>query len=173
MIERRLAALEIRAANRGLTGYAAVFGVRAEIRDFSEVVRPGAFQRTLASGGDVTALIDHMPSRVLGRTKSGTLRLNEDSRGLAFDIELPKTSYANDLLEVVRRGDAGGCSFAFTVVDERWDGDVRELRSVDLREISIITGGQPAYPETIVQARSRPQLFPLVAVRRRFLESVR
>lgn len=173
MMERRTASLEIRAANKGLTGYAAVFGVAATIKDYTETILPGAFRHTLAANKDVVALIDHMPNRVLGRTRSNTLRLAEDTRGLQFDIELPDTTYARDLAEIVRRGDAGGCSFGFHVLDERWSGDHRELRSIDLREISIITGGEPAYAATSVQARSRPQSFPRVAVRRRYLETVR
>ena len=156
MIERRAASLEIRAAGKGLSGYAAVYNVAAEIRDYTKSILPGAFRHTLAAGKDVVALQDHMPSRPLGRTRSNTLRLSEDTRGLQFDLDLPDTSYARDVLEIVKRGDAGGCSFGFLVIDERWDGDHRQLRSIDLREISIITGGQPAYPETVVQARSRP-----------------
>lgn len=173
-VERRAAALEIRAAGRGLTGYAAVFGVAATIKDYTETIMPGAFRHTLAANRDVVALQDHMSNRPLGRTRSGTLHLREDARGLQFDISLPDTTYAHDLLEIVRRGDAGGCSFGFVAIDERWNGDIRELRSIDLREISIITGGEPAYTATSVQARSRPRpAFPRVAVRRRFLESIR
>ena len=57
------------------------------------------------------------------------------------------------------------------VIDERWDGDKRELRSVDLKEISVVSAW-PAYDGTIVQARSRPVLFPRVALARRYLDTV-
>jgi uncharacterized protein len=171
-IERRALSAELRVKGRRLTGYAATFGVTASINDFTETILPGAFRHTLAASKDILALVDHDTSRVLARTRSNTLRLSEDSHGLQFDLDLPSTSYANDTLALVERGDAGGMSFGFLPIDERWDGDHRELRSVDLREISIVSAF-PAYSETSVQARSRPVHFPLVAVRRRYLETLR
>ena len=104
-LERR-AAIEIRAKGRRLEGYAAVFNEETRIADFREIIRPGAFRTSLA--GDVLALADHDASKVLGRTKSGTLRLAEDSRGLAFDLDVPGTSLGNDILALAERGDLGG-----------------------------------------------------------------
>ncbi len=69
-------------------------------------------------------------SIVLGRkTKSGTLRLSEDSTGLHFDCDLPKTQAANDLRELIRRGDIDQCSSGFRTVDDSWaeNGTRREL----------------------------------------------
>lgn len=172
-MERRGTSLELRAKGRRLSGYAATFGTEARIgKDFTETISVGAFRKTLASGSDVLALVDHNPCQVLARTRSSTLRLSEDSRGLHFDIDLPNTSYGRDVLELVERNDAGGMSFGFVAVDERWDGDHRVLYSVDLKEISVVSAF-PAYSGTIVQARSRPQLFPRVAARRRLLDSLR
>ncbi|MPZ36771.1 MAG: HK97 family phage prohead protease [Rhizobiales bacterium] len=171
MIERRAFAAELRAKGRRLEGYAAVFGAEARISDYVETIAPGAFAISLSAGKDVLALVDHDTSRVLARTKSGSLRLSEDSRGLAFDLDLPNTTVANDLLALAERGDLGGMSFAFIPIDERWERDRRELRSVDLKEISVVQSW-PAYEGTLVQARSRPVLFPRVAVARRFLESL-
>src|SRR6266478_6813577 len=87
--EVRSAPLEIRAKGRRLEGYAATFNTEARIADFVEIVAPGAFSKSLI--GDVLALADHDPSRMLARTKSGTLRLVEDSRGLQFDLDVPAT----------------------------------------------------------------------------------
>jgi uncharacterized protein len=173
-MERRAASLELRAKGRRLSGYAATFGTEARINDFVETISVGAFRKTLTSGTDVLALVDHDPHRVLARTRSSNLRLMEDSRGLEFDMTVPDTSYGRDILELVTRGDAGGMSFGFVAVEERWDGDHRILNSVDLKEISVVSAF-PAYSQTIVQARSRPsqQLFARVAARRRFLESIR
>ena len=171
-MERRAAPLELRAQGRRLTGYAATYGTEARINDFTETILPGAFRQTLAANKDVLALVDHDVGRVLARIRSKTLRLNEDSRGLQFDLDIPDTTYGRDVLELVTRGDAGGMSFGFIVIDERWDGDHRELRSVDLKEISVVSAF-PAYGQTVVQARSRPRLLPRVAVRRRFLDIVR
>ena len=67
--------------------------------------------------------------------------------------------------------DLGGMSFAFVPLRERWDGDHRELRSVDLKEISVVQSF-PAYEGTIITARSRPVLFPSVALARRYLETL-
>lgn len=156
-MERRAFSLELRAARgnpRRLEGYAATFGVDTQIGNFVETIRAGAFAESLASGRDVLALVDHAPDKLLARTRSGSLRLSEDSRGLAFDISLPQTSLAHDVLALAERGDIGGMSFGFKAKDERWSGDRRELRAVELHEISIVSAW-PAYENTVVEARSR------------------
>jgi HK97 family phage prohead protease len=156
MMERRAFQIELRASGnpRRLEGYAATFGVEARVGDFLETIRAGAFAATLASGADVLALVDHDPTRVLGRTRSGTLRLSEDSRGLHFDVTLPDTQAAHDVLALAERGDIGGMSFGFRATGENWSGKRRELRAVELREISVVSAW-PAYSNTIVEARSR------------------
>lgn len=160
-IERRAAAAEIRAAGRKLEGYAATFGIEARIGSFVETIAAGAFAASLADGGDKLALVDHDPARVLARTRSGTLRLAEDSRGLSFSLDVPDTQAGRDVLALAERGDLGGMSFAFkTRPDgERWAGNRRELRSVDLAEISIVQAW-PAYAGTTIAARHRAPLEP-------------
>ncbi|WP_292527818.1 HK97 family phage prohead protease [Methylocystis sp.] len=156
-MERRAFAFELRAAGsnpRRLEGYAATFGVDTQIGDFVETIRGGAFAASLASGRDIIGLVDHDPSRVLGRTRSGTLRLSEDQRGLHFAIDVPDTTLARDVLTLAERGDLGGASFGFRAVDEHWSGDRRELRVIELHEISIVSAW-PAYETTVVEARSR------------------
>ena len=158
-IERRAAAAQIRAAGRRLEGYAAVFGAETRIGSFVESIAPGAFVATLGDGGDKLALVDHDPGKVLARTRSGTLRLSEDTRGLAFSLDVPDTTTGRDVLALAERGDIGGASFAFTVRKggEAWQGDRRELRALDLREISIVLAF-PAYSQTTVAARSRSSI---------------
>lgn len=170
-MERRAAIVELRAAGRRLEGYAATFNTEARVADFVETIAPGAFAGSLASGADVLALADHDPTRLLARTRSGTLRLSEDSKGLAFDIDLPLTTLGADVLALVERGDLGGMSFAFTVPPggERWQGRRRELRAVNLKEISVVSSW-PAYDGTTLQARS---LAPRLRLARMFLETVR
>lgn len=155
MTERRSALIELRAAGRRLEGYAATFGTEARIADFAETIAPGAFSASLATGGDILALVDHDPTRLLARTRSGSLRLSEDSKGLAFEIDAPDTQSGRDVLALAERGDLGGMSFAFTVPPggDRWEGRKRELRAVNLREISVVSSW-PAYAGTSVQARS-------------------
>lgn len=151
--ERRSASIEVRAKGRRLEGHAALFGVEARIGTFSETIRAGAFKGSL--GRDVLALVDHDPGRVLARTRSGTLRLAEDTRGLAFDLDLPDTGIGRDVLAMAERGDLGGMSFGFTAEPggEAWNGSKRELRAVTLHEISVVLAW-PAYQGTVVQARS-------------------
>jgi hypothetical protein len=174
--ERRTFQIEFRAAGskpRRLEGYAAIFGKETRVGDFSETVRAGAFAASLASGRDILALADHDPARVLGRTSSRTLRLAEDSRGLAFSLDLPDTQAANDILALAARNDLGGMSFGFTATDQKWNGDRRELCAVDLHEISVVSAW-PAYDGTIVEARSALRREPVNSdLMRRFLELLR
>jgi HK97 family phage prohead protease len=174
-VERRAFALEVRAARgnpRRLEGYAATFGTEARIGGFVETIRAGTFAESLASRRDVLGLVDHDPARVLGRTKSGTLRLSEDARGLAFSIDLPDTQTARDVLALAERGDLGGMSFGFTATDENWTGDMRELRAVTLHEISIVQSW-PAYSNTTIEARARIAPPPRLALARRYLDTMR
>jgi HK97 family phage prohead protease len=152
--ERRSSPLEIRARGRRLEGHAALFGVEAPIGGFREKIAPGAFSGSLR--GDVLALVDHDPGKVLARTRSGTLRLSEDTRGLAFDLDVPQTSAGIDVLALAERGDLGGASFGFRVREggERWEGNLRTLTDVELFEVSIVSSW-PAYEGTVVNARSR------------------
>ncbi|MGE4324157.1 MAG: HK97 family phage prohead protease [Sphingobium sp.] len=152
-IERR-AFFEVRTAGRRIEGYAATFNAEADLGAFRERIAPGAFRGALA--GDILALLDHDPGNVLGRTRSGTLRLSEDSRGLAFSLDLPDTRAGRDVLELAQRNDLGGMSFGFTVPKggESWQGETRTLRAIDLKEISIVQAW-PAYPDTEIALRSR------------------
>tara|TARA_R110001592_G_scaffold7065_6_gene39734 strand:- start:39695 stop:40216 length:522 start_codon:yes stop_codon:yes gene_type:complete len=168
IIERRVA-VEVRAANRRLEGYAALFDAEANLGSFHESIRAGAFSEALKSN-DILALFDHDPARLLARTKSGTLRLLEDQRGLQFELDIPDTQAGNDALVLAERGDLGGMSFGFSVLPngEKWEGKRRTLLNVDLREISVVSSW-PAYDGTSVNARSAtPRLNRL----KRYLETV-
>ena len=182
-IERRTS-LELRAGGDAksprLVGYAAVFDSPSQdLGGFTEIVRPGAFKRSLAGALDPLALVQHMPQLVLGRRSAGTLRLSEDAKGLAFEVDMPDTVAARDLLVSVERGDVKGCSFAFATPagGDRWEmrGDkvVRELLDVDLHEITVTA--QPAYLDTTVAKRSFELKFaapPRLRALRRYLETV-
>ncbi|PEZ05558.1 HK97 family phage prohead protease [Bacillus sp. AFS018417] len=134
-----------------ITGYAAVFNSKTSIGGwFEEIIEPGAFARSLSENGDIRALFNHNWDNVLGRTKSGTLRLEEDERGLKFEIELPNTSVGRDLAESMSRGDINQCSFGFWITEETWDYNVepslRTIHEVELYEISVVS--IPAYDDT-------------------------
>ena len=171
-VERR-AAVELTLDGRRLRGYAAVFGVEAQIADFGETVQKGAFAASIGRGDDVLALVDHDPKRLLGRTRSGTLGLAEDERGLAFDIALPDTALARDVLALVERGDVGGASFGFRVPKggDRWQGRSRTLVNVDLVDISVVQA-IPAYPGTLVHARAQQAPVLRLDLVRRFVELI-
>lgn len=139
-----------------IAGYAAIFDEPTEIGDyFIEEVAPGAFSETL-KGGDVLAYFGHDRNRVLGRQSSKTLRLTEDSKGLAVEIDLPDTTDGRDAMKLIDRGDIQGMSFGFRVTKEEWDetGDTpkRTIQQVDLFEVSIVS--EPAYDGTSIALRS-------------------
>ena len=152
-IERR-GVTGLTASGRTLSGYVATFGTEARIGGFTERIAPGAFKASLASGRDILALLDHKPDSLLGRTSSGTLKLSEDAKGLRFDLQLPDTQHGRDLIALAERRDLGGMSFGFVATDEAWAGDTRELRAVDLHEISVVQSW-PAYSQTEISLRHR------------------
>jgi HK97 family phage prohead protease len=173
-VERRALAGQLRAdtAGRKLTGYAAVFSQDTRIGSFTERIAAGAFRASLSAGSDVLALADHDPARLLARTRSGTLRLAEDARGLAFDLDVPDTQLGHDILALAQRGDLGGASIGFRVVDDHWSAaDRRELRAVELVEVSIVQAF-PAYPQTSVVARSWATRTMTPAARRRLIDTL-
>jgi uncharacterized protein len=163
------------AKGKTLTGYAAVFNSEANLGSFSEVIRPGAFAKSLATGSNVRALYHHEGNALLGTTRSGTLKLQEDAHGLRFDLSLPATSHGNDLAILVERGDVAGCSFGFRVADggDRWEQRggqmVRELLTVDLEEVTLTA--DPAYADTTVAMRNRPHQQCFVDLNRIWLET--
>ena len=139
-----------------ITGHAAVFDkLSLDLGFFREKIDPGAFTKSLKTA-DVRALFNHNPNFVLGRTKSGTLSLEEDNRGLAVSISPPDTSYARDLRASMKRGDIDQMSFAFETVVDKWDESTnpptRTLMEVKLLDVSPVTF--PAYPQTNVKARA-------------------
>ncbi|WP_287740671.1 HK97 family phage prohead protease [Diaphorobacter sp.] len=150
----------LQATGKTLHGYAAVFNSEANLGTFSEVIRPGAFAKSLATGSNIRALYQHDGTALLGTTRGGTLQLREDAKGLAFTLALPDTSHGRDLAILVDRGDVQGCSFGFRVNpggdrwEERGSTMVRELLDVDLAEITLTS--DPAYSDTTVALRSKP-----------------
>lgn len=161
-----------------LAGYAAVFNSESQdLGGFVEVIRPGAFAASLGDGANVSALWQHADNALLGTTRAGTLRLREDQRGLAFELDLPPTTVGNDLAVLVERGDVAGCSFGFRV---RTNGDkwevrgstvVRELLDVQLIEITLTH--DPAYIDTTVAKRSLAANLTPILPEARWLETIR
>lgn len=145
---------EVREAPDGngmtFTGYAAVFNSPSEPLPFRETVAPGAFTRSLRARNDIKLLWNHESGTVLGSTRAGTLRLEEDSVGLKVTADLPDTQAGRDAAYLIRRGDVDSMSFGFSVPagGDEWsaDGKERTLKSVRLFEASIVS--TPAYAAT-------------------------
>ena len=147
---------EIRADGDKMTfsGYAAVFNSDSEPLPFTERIAPGAFKRTLQARNDVKLLWNHDSGEVLASTRSGTMRLFEDSKGLRVEADLAPTTRGKDLSILMQRGDVNKMSFGFNVQSDSWspDGNVRTLESVRLIEVSVVTF--PAYTSSVAQVRS-------------------
>lgn len=176
--EVRAAVAQVTAAGRRLEGWCALFDTPTIIGEgtahaFREVIRAGAFRAAIAPGSDVLCLADHDAAKVLGRTRSGTLRLSEHSKGLAFSLDVPDTQVGRDMLFLAQRQDLGGCSFGFTCPPggDAWtDRRSRELLTVNLHEISLVSA-HPAYSGTSVSARARCYADP-ARERERYLSSI-
>jgi hypothetical protein len=151
-----------------ITGYAAVYNrfslpLREGGSAFREIIRPGAFDRILnrqRGRQDVVALLNHDSNLILGRTSSGTLELSSDEKGLRYTVTPPDTQVGRDTLELVRRRDLRGSSFAFAVdaKGEQWSSDeqgpVREIRDVSLlADVSVVL--TPAYPASSAAVAQR------------------
>lgn len=145
-----------------LRGYAAVYGVptsrQAQFRG-TETIARGSFDHVLAvaptADDDTLMTVDHIPSNLLGRTSSGTLRLFSDDHGLGFELDLPNTSLGNDMRELVRRGDMRGASFLAAMdpasIERTASGVIHRNFT---RLVDVCLTAMPAYPETEVAART-------------------
>ncbi len=160
---RSVTGLEIRDARPGfigsLVGYPAVWDTESrDMGGWVEVLKPGVFTRSLKEQPDVFAFYQHDDSRVLGRTSAGTLRLQEDQRGLRMELDLVDTQLNRDVLAEVRAGNVTSMSFGMLgkSVKAEWTKgagkSVRSVREAQLIEVSIVS--IPAYAATEVSARS-------------------
>ncbi len=112
-------------------GYAALFDRRDAGRD---TIRPGAFAATLAARGEPLPLYwQHRPDRRIGWIE----RAAEDARGLRVIAALDNPAGVAAL--ALKRGAVTGLSFGYRARDFARDGQGRELRAVDLFEVSLVT----------------------------------
>lgn len=139
-----------------MVGYAALFDSPSQdLGGFEERIAPGAFAKAIGRD-DVRALFNHDANFVLGRNRSGTLRMTEDSRGLRVEIDPPDAQWARDLMTSMSRGDIDQMSFGFRVVSDSWEKragkNIRTLEEVELFDVSPVT--YPAYLDTSIAVRS-------------------
>lgn len=156
---------------RRITGYAILFGVPSaplwedETGSAREVIAPGAITRELLDASDIKFTMFHDRQLILARSNNGagTLSYDVDSTGVRFEFEAPATADGDKALELVRRGDICGCSFAFST--RYWDENF-VARSVKGNEITYTVNkvegvydftlaADPAYPATSVEAEER------------------
>lgn len=139
-----------------VAGYAAVFNQRANIAGmFEEQFTPGAFRDAIGRD-DVVFLINHA-GLPMARTRSGTLKLTEDERGLYMETELdPEDPDVRAIVPKMKRGDLDKMSIAFMAEVQEWDesGDMplRSISKAALGDVSIVTN--PAYDGTEIGLRS-------------------
>lgn len=147
--------IEFRSAENGTklvaAGVAIKYGVKSKImRTFREVIQPGAADQVLKER-DVKALHEHDQHKILGRLSAGTLRIMNDQREMAFEIDIPDTSYGRDLAVSLERRDVTGASFGFrplpSATKTTIDDDGMALRTVGTFEVfdHISTTANPAY----------------------------
>lgn len=151
-------------------GYAALYGVPSKMlveagRGIIEVIEQGAFDKAVENVNnqsiDCVATFQHDRDTLLARTKSGTLQLKSDEKGLWFRFEVPNTTVGRDIVEQLKRGDLNQCSFvAFAPMgnvklERREDGlfDQTVSEFTILRDIALVI--DPAYEETYVDEVKR------------------
>jgi HK97 family phage prohead protease len=138
-------------------GYAALYGAPSAGLPFTETIKPGAFKRTLGRVAKAERVVKflhgHDESRMLASTASGRLTLTEDSQGLRVEAKLDPADpdAAAVISKLTHEAKAMGMSFGFTVPKggDTWEGETRTLNEVNLFEVSILSGHQPAYPATL------------------------
>ena len=151
--------LEVREAQSGevrVSGYAAVFGEETNIGGmFTEEISRGAFKDAIGRD-DVVFLINH-EGLPLARTRSGTLTLEEDERGLYMEASLDASDPdVRSIVPKMKRGDLDKMSFAFVPTRQSWDDSKevpkRMIEEAQLYDVSIVT--TPAYNGTEIGLRS-------------------
>lgn len=140
-----------------IVGYAALFDVTADLGWVTESIARGAFRNSLERKDDVRALFNHDPNFVLGRSKSGTLELTEDDKGLRVKILPPDTTLGRDIVKSIERGDISQMSFGFYIDSEvasypENDKPHFTILQASLFDVSPVTF--PAYEETEVDIKS-------------------
>lgn len=147
-----------------IVGYAAVFNkksveMRMSVGPFREQIKPKAFNQVDFS--NVVALYNHDKNMVLGSVDSKTLKIQEDDLGLRYEIDPPDTSFGNDLMKSIERGDVKRSSFSFQHKRDSWgvDDDGVNLRTIEKMDKVLDLGPVtfPAYPDTSAALRSLEQ----------------
>ena len=145
-----------------ITGRGAVFNKWYPVFGFQERIAPGAFKKTLRENPDIRGMYNHNPDFLLGRTKSGTMDVSEDTRGLNYEIRAdPLDPQSQSVARKIARGDVDGSSIAMVVNKQEWkekDGvpTHRTVLETELIETGPVT--MPASPTTTAKIARAAQL---------------
>ena len=152
-------------SGRRVSGYAIIFDSPSEIlfvsgRKCREIIKRTAVDENLLRRSDIKCYVNHNPERMVARSNKGkgSLMLSIDSKGLRFEFEAPRTADGDYLVEMIKRGDLTGCSFAFYSTGESWSKsngmDIRTITKINrFDDVSIVTS--PAYKSTTVSVRNQ------------------
>lgn len=136
-----------------IEGYASLFGVEDLAGD---VVRAGAFTRSLARLAGTGVGVGMLLSHVGGRTAGRWTMLREDGRGLFVrGMVFNDTIAGATALSMIAGGGLDGLSIGFVARD--WSPRVlrgRELKEIELREISLVSA--PMLPGARFAAAGEP-----------------
>ena len=115
-------------------GYGSVFGNKDSDND---IIEKGAYKRTIKNNGSrVKYLYQHDITKPIGKMKE----LYEDDKGLVFVAEVPKTTFGNEVLELMKYGVIDENSVGIMPVKKDYDENgVRMIKEVKLYEISAVT----------------------------------
>ena len=166
--------LEVRTEGEGkektLTGYGIVYDKETQLYDdLYEVIRPGAASEVLARSPDIKCALNHNLQYLFGRTKNGTVTIEEDAKGVRYTATPPDAQWAKDAMASIERGDIDGSSFTFGVkpqdekLTQRDDGTfLREIFKFSrIGEMGPVT--DPAYLDTTAEARAKAEYDSLTA----------
>lgn len=132
-MERKFVQCDVKAAgDRKISGYGAVFG---NVDRGGDVVMPGAFAKSIASGRKVRMLWQHRPDEVIGLW----VKVSEDENGLLVEGELADTPKGNEVHALLKQGALDGLSIGYRTVDVEWSGESRLIKEAELWEVSIVT----------------------------------
>ena len=115
-------------------GYGSVFGNKDSDND---IIEKGAYRRTIKNNGSrVKYLYQHDITKPIGKMKE----LYEDEKGLVFVAEVPKTTFGNEVLELMKYGVIDENSVGIMPVKKDFDEDgIRVIKEAKLYEISAVT----------------------------------
>lgn len=143
---------------RRLRGQVVIAGSRTFRNGEWLEVDPAALVK--ADATNVVATVDHDPTKLLGRTTNGTLKLSRTDTGIEYETgELPNTSAANDALELARGGYFGGSSFQIEGLRSTFSTDpdgtrVRRITSIK-RLVDVSPVYDPAFSNSTASAFSK------------------